>query len=313
MARRLAAVTGATGFLGRRLVRSLADDGWEVRVLARRDPIHSGWRGLEPEVVIGDLADRAALERLCRGAAVLVHAAGLIKARSAAAFAAVNEAGARRAAAAADRAGVGHMLLVSSLAAREPRLSDYAASKRAGEAAATAILGERLTIVRPPVIYGPGDVETFRLFRAAERSPILPTFGGRARIAVIHVHDAARQIAALAGGRPGAQVVALSDSRPEGYAWREIVETAAAAVGVQRRIVPLPGAVLTAAGLAGAVGRLVGRTPMLTPGKARELRHLDWSLRPDERCGGLPPAQFRLGEGFAHTVDWCRRAGWFSA
>src|SRR5678815_2834518 len=58
---RLAAVTGATGFLGRQIVRALAADGWSVRVLARRDPVDPLWRDLAPDVVLGDVADEAAL------------------------------------------------------------------------------------------------------------------------------------------------------------------------------------------------------------------------------------------------------------
>ena len=66
MARGLVAVTGATGFLGRHLVRELAADGWRVKILARRDIIHPLWRDLEIEVVLGDLANEDALDRLCR-------------------------------------------------------------------------------------------------------------------------------------------------------------------------------------------------------------------------------------------------------
>ncbi|MDB5453999.1 MAG: epimerase, partial [Caulobacteraceae bacterium] len=217
MAARVAAVTGATGFLGRHLVRALANDGWTVRILTRRDPVHDDWRGLEPQVVLGDLADPAALVRLCAGAKVVIHGAGLIKARSSKAFDAVNSGGAHAVAQAArDIAPEAHVVLISTLAAREPQLSHYAASKRAGEQAAESVLGPRLSIVRPPAVYGPGDTETLALFKAAAKSPFLPVFDPAARIAVIHVADAARQIAELAAGPPGIRV-SLSDDRPEGY------------------------------------------------------------------------------------------------
>lgn len=304
---RLAAVTGATGFLGRSLVAALAEDGWRVRVLVRRDAALAAPPGVEPEAVIGGLADEAALDQLCRGADVLVHAAGLVKARRDADFAAVNRDGAARAAEAARRAGVGRMLLVSSLAAREPGLSPYAASKRAGEAAAAAALGDRLTVLRPPAIYGPGDRETLGVFKAAARSPVVPVFDPRSRIAMIHVEDAARQIAAAAGAPPAAPVVALSDARPEGYGWREIAEAACAAVGRRRAgMVRLPSQALAAAGLFGSAGRFLGGNPILTTGKAREMRHLDWSVRSQERWPEAPAARFSLSEGFAQTAAWWR-------
>lgn len=305
---RIAAVTGATGFLGRHLVGALAEQGWRVRVLVRRDAILAAPAGVEPEIVIGGLSDEAALARLCQGAEVVVHAAGLIKARTVADFTAVNVAGAARVAEAARRADVARTLLVSSLAAREPQLSPYAASKRAGEAAARKILEDQLTVLRPTAIYGPGDLETLGVFKAALRLPIAPVFDPRARITMIHVEDAARQIAAAAGLAPERPVVALSDARTDGYAWREIVQAAAKAVGRESAMVKLPSATLTVAGLAGATLRLFGANPILTPGKAREMRHLDWGLRSEERWCTAPAPRFDLEGGFAHTVAWWRVA-----
>ncbi|CAN7217315.1 SDR family NAD(P)-dependent oxidoreductase [Phenylobacterium sp. LjRoot225] len=306
---RLAAVTGATGFLGRQLVAALAAEGWAVRVLVRRDAVLAAPAGVEPEIVIGGLSDADALHRLCRGAEVLVHAAGLIKTRNPADFTAVNVEGARRAAQAAQRAGTARMVLVSSLAAREPQLSDYAASKRAGEDAAAEVLGARLTVVRPPAIYGPGDVETLAVFEAARRLPFTPVFDPRARIAMIHVDDAARQIAAAAGRTFERPLVALSDARPEGYGWREIAAAASTAVGRSPRLIRLPSAALDFAGFLGAVQRLGGQNPIVGPGKAREMRHLDWSLRPEERWTEAPAAGFDLAAGFVHTVDSWRSVG----
>lgn len=310
MGRRLAAVTGATGFLGRHIVRALADQGWSVRVLVRRDPVHPLWRGVEPEAVIGDLGDELSLARLCDGAEALVHAAGLIKARTRAGFAQVNEEGARRVAAASARAGVEHVVLVSSLAAREPQLSHYAATKRAGETAALGLLGQRLTIVRPPAVYGPGDTETLPLFQVAQSGPLLPAFDRDSRIALIHVEDAARQIAAALQARPVKRLIALSDTRPDGYTWREIMQTAAEALGSRTPVVDLPSWAVTAAGWAGALAQLAGANPMLSPGKARELRHRDWSVRPDEQWLEAPPARHSLRSGFAQTVAWCQTIGW---
>ena len=306
---RVAAVTGATGFLGRRVVAALSQAGWRVRALVRRDPVLSASPGVEPEVVIGGLSDPAALARLCDGAQAFVHIAGLVKAPNDSYFAAVNVEGARIAAEAARRAGVERMVLVSSLAAREPDLSAYGMSKRTGETSAASVLGERLTVVRPPAIYGPGDRETLGVFEAALRLPVVPAFDPRARIAMIHVDDAARQIAAAIDSPPAQDIVAISDARPEGYTWREIVQAAAQAVGTRPAVVRLPSQVLTLAGQIGSIQRILGGNPILTSGKARELRHLDWGLKPEERWLAAPPAQFGLVEGFAGTVAWWREAG----
>lgn len=299
----LAAVTGATGFLGRHLVAELAAKGWRVRVLARREVIHPLWRDLEPEVVLGDLADERALDRLTAGADVVVHAAGLTKAWDRAGFAAVNVEGTRRL---AERTA-GAMLLMSSLAAREPDLSDYASTKREGEETARRILDGRLTVVRPPALYGPDDPETLPLFQAAASSPILPLLDPAARITLMHVADAARQIAALAEG-PWGQTGAISDLRPEGYGWRDIFETACAAFGTKPSLIRVPKATLGLAAAMGALNRR-GPAPMLSHGKVREILHRDWSLSPNERFQGLPTPRFDLYDGFIYTVEAYRRGG----
>jgi nucleoside-diphosphate-sugar epimerase len=299
---RLAAVTGATGFLGRHIVQALQADGWQVRALARRDT------ALACDVVRGDLADRVALQRLCAGADVVVHCAGLVKARTRADFDAVNVEGARRVAEAG--ASVPRVVLVSSLVAREPQLSAYAASKRGGEAAMTALLGRRLTIARPPAIYGPGDRELLPVFRAAAASPVLPVFDPAARIAMVHVEDAARQVAALAAGAAPARTVALADSRPGGYGWAELMQTAARACGRSPSLAPLPGAIVRLIGITNDFAALLGKAPMLTSGKARELLHPNWSVGPEELLEALPRPKYTLEDGFASTVNWYRSAAW---
>lgn len=304
---RVVAVTGATGFLGRHLVRALAQAGWTPRVLVRRDPIHPLWRNLEVEVVAGDLKTPGALERLSRGAEVVVHAAGLIKAGSLEGFNVVNRDGALAAAQAAQTAGA-RFILVSSLAAREPALSRYAASKRAGEDAVRDISPDAL-VVRPPAIYGPGDTETLGLFRLAAASPVMPVLSPAARIAMIHVHDASAKLAGYCKS-PASGVVELSDVRPDGYTWTEIMSAAAAVMGRKPRLVRLPDTGILAAGALADAWSFATRTPTIFGfGKARELLHADWTLSSAPMAEGVPSV-FGLLDGFAHTVDWYRTEGW---
>ncbi len=289
------------------MVRALAAEGWRVRVLARRDPIDVLWRDASPEVIVGDLGDPDALGRLCAGADVVIHGAGVVKARNRAGFDAVNVAGARRVAEAA--ADVPHTVLVSSLTAREPHLSHYSASKRAGETAMAELLGDRLTIVRPCAIYGPADRELLPVFQAAAASPVLPLLSRSGRVAMIHVEDAARQTVALAAGPPGG-VFALCDARPEGYTWRNLMAAAAAACGRRPAFAPIPSAFVRAIGITNDFTALLGRTPMLTSAKARELLHVDWAVSPEERWTYAGPVIHDLQSGFSDTVSWYRSAGW---
>ena len=313
MARPLAVLTGATGFLGGPLARALQDGGYDLRVLSRPGgPL--AWDGAAPEFAPGRLGEAEAMERLVRGADLVVHAAGLIKAPDRQTYFEVNAEGARTLAAAAARhAPDARFLLVSSITAREPGLSAYGASKAAGEAAVRETLpAGRLTVVRPPAVYGPGDRETLALFKAAAALPVLPLPGGpEARVALIHVADAVAQIVAIAGESPRGAVYTLADARPEGYGWREIMSGTAAAVGRRPALLRIPSGMVLAAGAAGAVlGRLAGQAPMASLGKARELLHPDWSVRPHELWPTAPRCRFDLASGFADAVSWYRQAGW---
>jgi len=307
----LAAVTGATGFLGRRLVPALASHGWRVRALARSKPPEGLWGGAEVEVVGGDMADKGALAAIADGADAVIHVAGLIKARSKAQFFEANTEGARRV---AEATGAGRFVLVSSLAAREPQLSHYAASKRAGEEAAREVLGRRLTVVRPPAIYGPGDRETLQLFRMVAAGPILALPGpDTARLALAHVDDVAEAIVALLGGPTQDAPVAVPGARAEGYGWREIFGAAARAVGVRPRLVPTPPWIVAAAGgVSELMGAFTRDAPIFTRGKAREILHPDWSVSPAEAAPGAPPARFDLDAGFDQAVAWYRAEGWLT-
>lgn len=311
MDRPLVALTGATGFLGRRLAPALARAGARVRLLVRRDPVDAAWRDFEPEVVIGALGQPRALDALVEGVDGLVHAAALIKADSREAFFAVNAAAAGALAERlAARAPLAHGLLVSTLAAREPGLSAYAASKAAGETAFLDALGRQASVMRPTAVYGPGDRETFTLFRAAALSPILPVVSEEARLTLVHVDDLAQSIVWRVLGSPTGAVEAVCDDRPQGYGWREILQALASAAGSRPRLARTPPAVVRLASRISGLGRLVGASPMLTPEKANELLHPDWTISPGELAPDRARARYDLQGGFTHAADWYRTAGW---
>ncbi len=308
----LAALTGATGFLGGRVAQTLAVEGWRLRLLVRGE-LDRPLSALRPEVVRGDLADVEALRRLCRSAQAVIHVAGVVKARRPALFHEVNAEGARRLAAAAREAAPhAAFVLGSSLAARAPQLSAYARSKHEGERAVTAALEGRACILRPPAIYGPGDRATLGLFQAAAALPVLPVLHREVRLPLIHVQDAAAAVVALAGSEVRGRCVAVCDGRADGHAVNEIMAQAAEAVGRRPRQVRIPAVAMRAAGLLGDLARTFGATPMVTSDKVCELLHDDWSLSPDELASGLAPPRFGLADGFRDTVAGYRAAGWLA-
>ncbi len=307
----LAAVTGGTGFLGRYVVAALADAGWRVRLLARRDPAHPMLAGVAFETVFGDLGDPAALSRLVRGASAVIHLAGLVKARSRGEFLAVNRDGAARLAAIVAReAAAARFVLVSSQAARMPQLSAYAGSKRAGEAVVTAALrSASWVVVRPCVIYGPWDFEGLALFRLAQGRVAPRPTKPEPRIAMIHARDAAAAIAALSAPGPSRAVFEICDGRPDGYGWSELLREAGTALGRVPHRVPVPDLVVRAAGLASdATAQLSGRASMFGRGKAGEILHRDWASDPSL----LPPPvlwtpHLDLPTGLRETLAWWRQ------
>lgn len=270
------AITGATGFIGSRLLTTLAAGGWQCRVLVRsRQPRQ--WPS-NTQVVMGSLTDSAALHELLSGVDAVVHCAGRVRGASTHDFLRDNAEGtATLASLAAQQTHSPYFLMLSSLAAREPSLSAYAQSKREAEKC-LSVAGERLCwgVLRPPAVYGPGDREMRPLLRSllAGWGPVLGS--STARLSLLHVDDLVEAIvAALAQGCPG--VFEVHDGRPGGYSWDEILHTAAQVRGGRVRRVPVPAMMLRVLAQANRlVSSLLGRDPMLTPGKVRELRYPDW-------------------------------------
>ena len=313
---KLAAVTGATGFVGSRLVHRLAEAGWSIRILTRRMPTTALMPKTPLDIVLGDLSDGDALRRLVSGADAVIHVAGIIKARHSTEFFAANVQGTAAVVAALDAAAPNVRLIhISSLAAREPRISPYCASKRGGEEAVERIAGRQaVTIFRPPAIYGPGDVEILPMFKAGSTG-ICPYPGSKGmRVSLIHVDDFAAAIVSAA------EAPNLPDLRYEiddghqagnlgGYSWPEIRATLQATLDRHIRLVRVPRPAMT--GIAGVVElhrRLGGPLTVLCLDKVAELYHGDWAVH-GPRLPRWKPG-FDLASGFRDTVNWYRSKGW---
>ncbi len=305
---KLVAVTGATGFVGPHLVAALARRGWKIRLLVRRWSPLPSLAGVEADLVLGDVSDEAALRRLVDGAETVIHAAGLIKARRPADFMAVNRDGT---ALASRLSPTARFVLLSSLAAREPLLSPYGASKRAAEEVVAGRSGPWLT-VRAPAVYGPGDRETLAYFRAVARGfaprPNLPD----ARLSLIHVADLAEALALAVERPPPASVCEIDDGREGGYGYGDMQAAAEAALGRTARTLAIPRIVMGGIARVNALGQaLGGPVQILTPGKVKEIFHSDWTVHDRGLAAAIGfAARYDLASGFADTILWYRRHGW---
>jgi nucleoside-diphosphate-sugar epimerase len=298
---KLAAVTGATGFVGPHLVAALARRGWTLRLLIRRWTPLPSLAGVEAEIVWGDLSDQASLEALVSGADAVVHAAGLIKARRPVDFDVVNRDGTARLSALAPDVP---FLLLSSLAAREPQLSPYAASKRAAEEVVARRAGPWLT-VRAPAVYGPGDRETLAYFKMAKSGFALQPNRREARLSLIHVEDLVEALAQSLERSVQTGVYEIDDGHSGGYSHADMAVAAAEALG--RPVRAIRGGERLMAAVA-ALNSLRPGPQILSPAKVRELFHPDWTAH-EPRLPGLS-TRYGLGDGFRHTILWYRDHRW---
>ena len=297
------AITGGTGFVGSHLIGIASAAGHEIRALARRDQQHREgvtW-------IAGDLSSRDALEQLVDGVEAIIHVAGTISAQSAAGFEIGNVAGTLAMLAAATAGGVHRFVHVSSLAAREPKLSLYGGSKARAEELVHSS-GLEWAIVRPPAVYGPGDKETLELFRMAKLGLMLMPPKGR--VSVIHADDLARLLIALAGpAAPSNILIEADDGKPGGWTHREFARALAAAVGTKAAVISSPGILLRLAARADQLLR--GEKAKLTVDRAAYFSHRNWVIEPKRAC---PPQLWRpeidTREGLKDTADWYRAQGW---
>jgi nucleoside-diphosphate-sugar epimerase len=260
------------------------------------------------------VADPAALRRLVGGADTVVHLAGAIKALRRDDFFRVNAQSVDDIVDALSATGTqARLLLLSSLAAREPQLSDYAASKRAGEDRLAAALPEGgWTAIRAPAVYGPGDRETLSFFRCVKYGLAPVPAGGRGRVALIHVADLCNALAEAIAAPPASGVYEIDDGMPGGYSLAQMAAVAADVLGRRPRVVPVPRPFMAAmAQLQQAQARLSDHAAILSAGKVREIFHPDWGVT-DRRLAaalGFVP-RFDLKAGFEDTIGWYRRQKW---
>jgi nucleoside-diphosphate-sugar epimerase len=319
-----ALVTGATGFVGSHLTEALRRRGDEVTVLARSPAKAAALAPLGVTVVVGDLADAAALAAASRGQDVVYHVAGAVAARSEAEFLAANRDGSRLLADAALQAGVRRFLLVSSMAAAGPTIKGrplrgdeaprpvtaYGRSKLAAEQAVTAS-GLDWTIVRPPMVYGPRDHEVLKVFRLA-RLGLAPVLGdGSQELTAVHAADLADALIAI-GTHPATVRRMYYACHPEIFTGAELARAVGRAMGRSLAVVRVPSSIGRGVlRLTGAAARLAGQATILTADKANEFYQPAWTGDPSPltRDTGWR-AQRDLRTGLDETYRWYREAGW---
>jgi dihydroflavonol-4-reductase len=307
------AVTGATGFIGWHVCERLRDAGCTVVAIVRPASKKSLPEGIE-RVEAG--LDAPGLIRGCQGADAIVHAAGIVRARSAAEYTAVNVEGTRAVVEAA-RALDARMVHVSSLTAAGPApserphregdvpapITDYGASKLESEAVLRRMSGLRWTIVRPAAVYGPRDRQFLPLFQAARRGmfPRLPNADAFS-LTLVHVEDVARAIELVYGsGAVDRETLFIGHPRPASF--DGVLRTLALTFERRYRPLPIPFALIRLGAWLGVGG--------LTAARLREVQSAGFVCHVERAEQGLGfQAAIDLVEGFRSTADWYVANGW---
>ncbi len=235
--RALVTVFGGTGFLGRRIVARLLEQGCAVRV-AVRHPERARTEQQGPgqlKAVEANVRDEEGVAAALEGAQAAVNAVSLYVEHGEVTFQEIHVEAAGRVARLGRAAGLDRLVHVSGIGSRPDSPSPYVRSRAAGEAAVRKGFGSA-TLLRPSVLFGPGDAFLSTLVRLV-RLPVAPLFGrGETRLQPVFVDD----VAAAAAGALDAAGGLYELGGPRVYSYRELVETVARAGGRRPLLLPVP-------------------------------------------------------------------------
>ena len=296
-------LTGGTGFIGRQLQQFLVSSGHTVTVYTREN------RGKNANIlkscssVEGSLTDSEKINWLTSGCDLVVYCAGSVRGARSKDFFEANVAGPKIFGEALAKSG-GRLLLISSLAAERPHLSDYANTKYLGETVLESIKGLQWCILRPPAVYGASDTELRPLFKLMDKGIALIIGPKDQRLALLHVDDLARAVCAVVRSSSAfkSRKMTVHDGKEGGYLWSEIVKSVRPR-GVTIAI-RLPHVILIGcAKINMLLASVFGYLPMLSPGKVRELSEKAWvcdNAQISEICDWKP--RVNLQQGMRRTL-----------
>jgi nucleoside-diphosphate-sugar epimerase len=349
-----ALVTGASGFIGSHLVDALQAGGESVRALLRRSSRRDNLRESNPDFVFGTLDDVEALAAAVDGVDTVYHVAGITSGFNREDYDRANTMGVANLFEALGRSKqpARRVVYVSSLVAAGPshpnvarrehheveEFTHYGRSKLAAERIAYEVARSGLTevvIVRPPLVYGPRDVQVLQMIKAANRH-LVGQAGIRAKwLSAVHVKDLVDGILlasavgtplpresdnhVLAGGGEPYHHVPKDPIHPAGqgiYYFTDggrtteggFGQTAARILGKRALTLPLPGPVVLGAGIVTqAFGRLRGKAPALNVDKARATLCTGWWCDDSKAIAevGYAPT-YSLERGLEQTIGWLR-------
>jgi uncharacterized protein YbjT (DUF2867 family) len=276
-------VFGGSGFVGRAIVQALAREGYTIRVAVRRIGLANAVKSFgdvgQISLMQANLRMPASVTAAIQGSDAVVNAAGIPFQRGKQTYQAVHGEGARLIAAAGTTAGIQRLIHISGIGAdNRSSTNGYIKSKVAAEDAVIAGFTSA-TILRPSVVFGPGDALFTRMADIAARAPFVPLIGdGSAKVQPVFSADVGRAVVATLQ-RPATARTVFELGGPRVYTYREIAKLVLHEIDREKPIVGVPASLMKVAGfLAQQIGRL-GLMPPITADQVELMGH-DNVVRP---------------------------------
>jgi uncharacterized protein YbjT (DUF2867 family) len=237
----LVTVFGGSGFLGRYVVQTLARRGYPVRVAVRRPDLAQHLQPLgsvgQIHAVQANLRFPESVRAAVQGAAAVVNLVGILQEGGRQTFSALQTTGAETVAREAASAGA-RVIHVSAIGADAQSPGQYGRTKAEGESRVLAVSPEAV-ILRPSIIFGPGDSFFNRFAALARIFPVLPIASAETRFQPVFAGDVAEVVArAVDGGVEGGRIYELGG--PATYSFRELLQYVLTVTERRRVIAALP-------------------------------------------------------------------------
>lgn len=239
---RIITVFGGSGFLGRYVVRALAQRGWRVKVASRRPDLafHLQTMGRVGQIqaVQANVRYPASVAAALRNSDAVVNLVGILSSRGRQNFDAVHSFGTRAIARAARDQGISSFVQVSAIGADPGAEAVYARTKGQAEAIVHELVPDAV-VVRPSLLFGPEDGFFNRFATLARYSPVLPLIGGgESKFQPAYVGDVAEAIARILEGwaTPGST---YELGGPETKSFRDLLTYICKVIGRKRALVPV--------------------------------------------------------------------------
>lgn len=323
-----ALITGGNGFIGSYLVERLLNHGYQVRCLVRKTSNLRWIQHLPVEFVYGDIADLSALLPIMYEVDYVYHLSGALRANNEIDFFLINHQGTRNLLQACQQKNpnLKRFIYVSTQAAAGPSgseiplteadwpqpISAYGKSKRLAEQAVLEFQKYfPVTLIRPPVVYGPRDDDVLEIFKYIKLG-VKPLIGKEEKfVSIIHVADLVRGIQLAAEHSSAANEIFFMANKLA-CSWIELENTIARVMNKKAMTIRLPEFVLdVAAFLSERWENIFKRAAILNRDKANEMKQRFWLIdasKAEQRLGFV--AEIPLETGLEETYQWYRFQDW---